>query len=284
MTRLHTHGFGSVTDMLQTLTDSGMGAVSLFFYVSVWAIRLTTSCFLPLRQLEMFALGLKATGSYLCRSLSYSGAEFELENCALSDEMSAMYDRSCAFWQMLHNVFNTAASGRCSEGRKVEKSSSVKWAQFWGSHQRFFRQMLLSAKVPHLAKLALEHVHTRNMAVVIGLQSTGESNIGQAMEQMAANGEDIDDFVSAPAVILRNGEFIFISVRTGVLTDVVFYLPYTVIAKQFPTTSAKSTLENETERARWEALYVHVYAMVRRWKQLPTIAQVSVFLFLSYGQ
>ena len=182
----------------------------------------------------MFALGLKATGSYLCRSLSYSGAEFELENCALSDEMSAMYDRSCAFWQMLHNVFNTAASGRCSEGRKVEKvrvsfyhsamgnlfdgvfvfclqSSSVKWAQFWGSHQRFFRQMLLSAKVPHLAKLALEHVHTRNMSVVIGLQSTGESNIGQAMEQMAANGEDIDDFVSAPAVILRNGEFIFLS-------------------------------------------------------------------------
>jgi hypothetical protein len=50
---------------------------------------------------------------------------------------------------------------------------------------------------------------------------------------------------------------------------------YTVIAKQFPTTSAKSTLENETERARWEALYVHVYAMVRRWKQLPTIAQVA---------
>jgi hypothetical protein len=59
----------------------------------------------------------------------------------------------------------------------------------------------------------------------------------------------------------------------------VFCLPYAVIAKQFPTTSAKSTLENDTERARWEALYVHVYAMVRRWKQLPTIAQVSFFYF-----
>ena len=65
----------------------------------------------------------------------------------------------------------------------------------------------------------------------------------------------------------------------GNQTDVVFYLPYAVIAKQFPTTSAKSTLENDTERARWEALYVHVYAMVRRWKQLPTIAQVSFFYF-----
>jgi hypothetical protein len=42
-------------------------------------------------------------------------------------------------------------------------------------------------------------------------------------------------------------------------------------------------LENDTERARWEALYVHVYAMVRRWKQLPTIAQVSVFYFSRMG-
>ena len=70
----------------------------------------------------MFALGLKATGLYLCRSLSYSGAEFELENCALSDEMSAMYDRSCAFWQMLHNVFNTAAT---RDARRRPRRSSL---------------------------------------------------------------------------------------------------------------------------------------------------------------
>ena len=228
MTRLHAHGFSSVEGMLNTLTESGMGA------------------------LEMFALGLKATGSYLCRSLSYAGAEFELQNCELTDEMAAMYDRSCAFWQMLHNVFNTAATGRIAEGQRMEKASSVKWAQFWGAHQRFFRQMLLSAKVPHLARLALEHVHERNMAVVIGLQSTGESNVGQAMADAATQGEEVDDFVSAPAVILRN-----------------------LIAKQFPITSTKSQLEADAERTRWEALYVHVYAIVRRWKQLPTVAQTA---------
>ena len=228
MTRLSAHGFTSVEGMLNTLTESGMGA------------------------LEMFALGLKATGSYLCRSLSYAGAEFELQNCSLTDEMAAMYDRSCAFWQMLHNVFNTAATGRIAEGQRMEKASSVKWAQFWGAHQRFFRQMLLSAKVPHLARLALEHVHERNMAVVIGLQSTGESNVGQAMADAATQGEEMDDFVSAPAVILRN-----------------------LIAKQFPVTSTKSQLDADAERTRWEALYVHVYAIVRRWKQLPTVAQTA---------
>ena len=228
MTRLHAHGFASVEGMLNTLTESGMGA------------------------LEMFALGLKATGSYLCRSLSYAGAEFELQNCALTEEMAAMYDRSCAFWQMLHNVFNTVATGQIAEGQRMDKAHSVKWAQFWGAHQRFFRQMLLSAKVPHLARLALEHVHTRNMAVVIGLQSTGEANVGQAMADAASLGEEVDDFVSAPAVILRN-----------------------LIAKQFPVTSTKSQLEASAERTRWEALYVHVYAIVRRWKQLPTVARTA---------
>ena len=84
------------------------------------------------------------------------------------------------------------------------------------------------------------------MAVVIGLQSTGESNVGQAMADAATQGEEMDDFVSAPAVILRS-----------------------LIAKQFPITSTKSQLEADAERTRWEALYVHVYAIVRRWKQPP---------------
>jgi hypothetical protein len=40
--------------------------------------------------------------------------------------------------------------------QKIKTADTMKWAQFWGSHQRFFRQMLLSAKVPALAKLTLE--------------------------------------------------------------------------------------------------------------------------------
>jgi hypothetical protein len=50
-------------------------------------------------------------------------------------------------------------------------------AQFWGAHQRFFRQMLLAAKVPELAQMALHAVQNENMSVVIGLQSTGEAGI-----------------------------------------------------------------------------------------------------------
>ena len=280
MTRLGSFGFDSFKEMLDTLTSSGMGA------------------------LEMFALGLKATGSYMCRTLSYNGAEFELQNCPLSEEMTLMYDRSSEFWQMLLNVFRVVEAARSGDMQKVHKNAAMKWAQFWGAHQRFFRQMLLSAKVPALARcvptphslssvvtgrppvllscswpltrplvlllaahspsclvtgrslalmscywpltrplccywsltrtpvlllaahspssivpgrLTLETVYEKNMAVVIGLQSTGEANISQAVAEMAASGEEVDDFVSAPAVIIRN-----------------------LILKQFPTTSTQS--------------------------------------------
>ena len=58
-----------------------------------------------------------------------------------------MYDRSSEFWQMLYNVFKMAEKVRAADHQKMHKSAAVKWAQFWGAHQRFFRQMLLSAKV-----------------------------------------------------------------------------------------------------------------------------------------
>ena len=50
--------------------------------------------------LEMYAMGLKATGAYMCRTLSYDGAEFELKEAKLTQQMSEMYDRACNFSQV----------------------------------------------------------------------------------------------------------------------------------------------------------------------------------------
>lgn len=40
-------------------------------------------------------------------------------------------------------------------------------------------QMLMSAKVDELARMALEAVNQHDMCVVIGLQSTGDANLAQ---------------------------------------------------------------------------------------------------------
>eukprot|EP00854_Cymbomonas_tetramitiformis_P015604 gene15604-18499_t len=100
-------------------------------------------------------MGLKAMGAYLARTLSYKGAEFEVYNTTLDPEFKSalpmhfafkflkqmMYNRSCDFWRLLLKVFD--AAGEMSGRRK-----KVKMAQFWGTHQRFYRMMLMASKVP----------------------------------------------------------------------------------------------------------------------------------------
>ena len=113
--------------------------------------------------------------------------------------------------------------------------------------------MLLSAKVPHLARLALEHVHERNMAVVIGLQSNGRE------QRRAGHG--------GRGYARRGGGRFRLRVPAGDLRN--------LIAKQFPITSTKSQLEADAERTRWRRCTCTCTPSFARWKQLPTVAQTA---------
>ena len=65
-------------------------------------------------------MGLKATGCYLSRTLSYAGAEFVLAKCDLDPVFEVMYDRASKFWSLLHNVCLKLTLGRSG------------WRMFWG--------------------------------------------------------------------------------------------------------------------------------------------------------
>lgn len=91
--------------------------------------------------------------------------------CCLRLLCRLMYDRAAEFWQLLYQVFTPLLAYEDSKKRtKIV-------GQMWSSHQRFFRQMLMAAKVPSCAKIALDAVENSGQCVVIGLQSTGEANM-----------------------------------------------------------------------------------------------------------
>ncbi|GFR48740.1 hypothetical protein Agub_g10698, partial [Astrephomene gubernaculifera] len=180
MIRLGSFGYPHIGDMINALKRSGLGA------------------------LEMFCMGLKATGTYVSRTLSYKGAEFRTEVLEIDPTFRVMYDRSCALWSLVYNVMRALPKTKNRSGRDMKASL------FWGAHQRFYRQMLIASKVRRCAELADEALR-RGMCVVIGLQSTGEANLNSAREAAAAGGgagggdeEGMDDFVSAPKMILHN--------------------------------------------------------------------------------
>ncbi|GAB4819275.1 hypothetical protein N2152v2_006321 [Parachlorella kessleri] len=145
MTRLGMWGFKDAKEMIDMLSKSRMGA------------------------LELAAMSMKATGTYLSRTLSYEGAEFGLAHIDVDPVFKVMYERASKFWQLLWQVVDTLQLG----GRAN--------SQFWGSHQRFFKLMLMAAKVPACARLALKSIE-EGMAVVVGLQSTGEANTNALLE------------------------------------------------------------------------------------------------------
>ncbi|KAK1280548.1 hypothetical protein QJS04_geneDACA014302 [Acorus gramineus] len=144
--------------------------------------------------LELVAMDMKARGMYLSRTLSYKGAEFEVIEAPLEENMMDMYKKAAEFWAELRVELLTA-SAFLSEERPA---SNQLWRLYWASHQRFFRHMCMSAKVPAAVRLSKKAL-SENKCVVIGLQSTGEARTEEAVSKY---GLELDDFVSGPRELL----------------------------------------------------------------------------------
>ncbi|AQK46033.1 RING/FYVE/PHD zinc finger superfamily protein [Zea mays] len=154
--------------------------------------------------LELVAMDMKARGMYVCRTLSYKGADFYIVEAPLEERMMLMikflilfviqnmYRRAAEFWAELRLEL-LSASELFADG-----NSNQIWRLYWASHQRFFRHMCMSAKVPAVVRLAKEAL-AENKCVVIGLQSTGEARTEEAVTKY---GVEMEDFVSGPRELL----------------------------------------------------------------------------------
>lgn len=144
--------------------------------------------------LELVAMDMKARGMYVCRTLSYEGAEFDVVEVPLEPEMMETYKKAAEFWAELRVELLSASAFLPTE----KPNSSQLWRLYWANHQRFFRHMCMSAKVPAVVRLAKQAL-TENKCVVVGLQSTGEARTEEAVTKY---GLELDDFVSGPRELL----------------------------------------------------------------------------------
>ncbi|PHU04117.1 Protein strawberry notch [Capsicum chinense] len=144
--------------------------------------------------LELVAMDMKARGMYVCRTLSYKGAEFEVVEVPLDAKMQDMYKKAAEFWAELRVELLSAGAFLTDD----KPSSNQLWRLYWANHQRFFRHMCISAKVPAVVRIAKEAL-TEGKCVVVGLQSTGEARTEEAVSKY---GLELDDFVSGPRELL----------------------------------------------------------------------------------
>ena len=102
----------------------------------------------------------------------------------------------------------TSASGRSLA--KGHPSATV-MTHYWGCHQRFFRQLCMAIKIDRTVELAKTAL-AENKCVVIGLQSTGESRLNDAV----SSEEDLDEFCGMREVRVRVRARVRARVRVGV--------------------------------------------------------------------
>jgi hypothetical protein len=125
---------------------------------------------------------MKQSGKYLARSLSFKGATFEVVDVHLTKNFEDMYDASVALWTELIRLFekgmkNTPqGAGVSGDGKAGKKACGIVRGQIWSSHQRFFSQMLMAARVDETVRITQEAVE-EGKCVVIGIQNTGEAGL-----------------------------------------------------------------------------------------------------------
>ena len=111
-------GFKSSEQFVDALTKAGVGAM------------------------ELVAMDMKRRGVYLARQLSFEGCEFELEEVPLDGFFMTLYDAAAELWRDAKDYFSQAAN-LLGDDFKMPGM----WQQFWGAHQRFFKQLCVSLKV-----------------------------------------------------------------------------------------------------------------------------------------
>lgn len=150
-----------------------------------------------LAAMEIVARDLKAMGSYLSRSLDYRDVTYAKLEHALTPEQREMYDVVAKAWQLVFQNMNAALELTGAKTNARSKSSAR--AKFWGSHQRFFHQILTALQMPSAIadmKRALADGH----AVVVQLVNTNEAIQARQLQAREQSEEEdsLDDLDLTP--------------------------------------------------------------------------------------
>lgn len=138
--------------------------------------------------MELVARDLKALGLYTARALSFAGVEYYLLEHRLSTEQIQTYDAYAEAWAIIHRSLTAALE----QTRVVDSVSgttlnanakSAALSRFESVKQRFFAQLLLSAKLPSLLP-AIETDLARGDAVVVQLVSTAEAMLARRLAEL----------------------------------------------------------------------------------------------------
>jgi len=150
--------------------------------------------------MELVSRDMKSMGKYLARSLSFHDVTYDKLEHVLTADQRDIYDKLAEGWQTVLNNLNEALQetgvvdedGKTMDGR----AKSAAMSAFWGSHQRFFNQIITSIQMPSVISRMNKELESGN-ACVIQLVNTNEASLGRAMANLEED-ESLEDLDLTP--------------------------------------------------------------------------------------
>lgn len=155
-----------------------------------------------LAAMEIVARDLKAKGSYISRNLSFDGVTYDKLEHTLTNDQVKTYDKLAEGWQVvLANIKEALeVTGQTRPNGQKIKGGWAEMAQFWGTCQRFFNQVMTSMQVPTLLK-DMDEKLAKDESCVIQLVNTNEQAQRRGIAELEEN-ETLEDLDISPKRML----------------------------------------------------------------------------------
>ena len=168
-------GFESVSEFIEKISNGGLAAM------------------------ELVARDMKATGSYLARSISYKGVEYDTLTHKISPIQNEIYNALAKAWQLVIERTESAMAETMQNKNTRQRGRIL--AVIFANEQRFFNQVLTSMSAPSLIT-DIEKQLEEGKSVVLQLVNTNEAAQERGVAKALEQDMDLGDIEISPKQLL----------------------------------------------------------------------------------
>ena len=152
-----------------------------------------------LAAMELVSRDMKASGSYLARSISYDDVKYETLEHKLTRSQRTIYDTMSEAWQVVLQNVNEALSLTGQQNNGKSRGSAL--STFYSYLQSFYNQVLTSMAMPSVVEDIQKQLDD-GKSVVLQIVNTNEAQQERAKKKAQEEGMSLEDLDMTPRDML----------------------------------------------------------------------------------
>ena len=152
-----------------------------------------------LAAMELVSRDMKASGSYLARSISYDDVKYETLEHKLTRSQRTIYDTMSEAWQVVFQNVNEALSLTGQQNNGKSRGSAL--STFYSYLQSFYNQVLTSMAMPSVVEDIQKQLDD-GKSVVLQIVNTNEAQQERAKKKAQEEGMSLEDLDMTPRDML----------------------------------------------------------------------------------